>query len=65
MRWSGPDCRYAAPAAVARLVLEQAATQHVEDLPPTRTLVTRYEFHVGRCRVCGRRVWVPESRSLC
>jgi transposase len=44
------------PGCGGELVLERVATQHVEDLPPTRTLATRYELHVGRCRSCGRRV---------
>jgi transposase len=32
------------------------AVQHVEDLPATRPLVTRYQIQIGRCRWCGRRV---------
>jgi transposase len=44
------------PGCGGELVLERVATQHVEDLPPTRTLATRYQLHVGRCRSCGRRV---------
>jgi transposase len=38
------------------LVLERVATQHVEDLPPARSLVTCFQVQVGRCRGCGRRV---------
>jgi transposase len=48
-----PGC---CPGCGGELMLERVATQHVEDLPPTRTLVTRYQLHVGRCRSCGRRV---------
>jgi transposase len=48
-----PGC---CPGCGGELMLERVATQHVEDLPPTRTLVTRYQLHVGRCRWCGRRV---------
>jgi transposase len=46
-------------------VLERVATQHVEDLPPTRPLAIRYLVQVGRCRVCGRRVQPrhPEQTS--
>jgi hypothetical protein len=35
---------------------------YVEDLPPTRPLVTRYQLQVGRCRGCGRRVQPRPSR---
>jgi transposase len=44
------------PGCGGELALERVATQHVEELPPTRPLVLRYEIQVGRCRVCGRRV---------
>jgi transposase len=44
------------PGCGGELMLERVATQHVEDLPPTRTLTTRYQLHVGRCRSCRRRV---------
>src|SRR6266508_1509826 len=44
------------PGCGGELMLERVATQHVEDLPLTRTLTTRYQLHVGRCRSCGRRV---------
>jgi transposase len=44
------------PACGGELVLERVATQHVEDLPPARPLVTRFEVQVGRCRACGGRV---------
>jgi transposase len=44
------------PGCGGELALERVATQHVEDLPPTRPLVTRYQIQVGRCRACGRRV---------
>jgi len=44
------------PGCGGELALERVATQHVEELPPTRPLVTRFEVQVGRCRVCGRRV---------
>ena len=44
------------PGCGGELALERVATQHVEDLPPTRPLVVRYEVQIGRCRSCGRRV---------
>ena len=44
------------PGCGGELVLERVATQHVEDLPAARPLVTCYQVQVGRCRVCGRRV---------
>ena len=44
------------PGCGGELALERVATQHVEELPPTLPLVTRFEVQVGRCRVCGRRV---------
>ena len=44
------------PGCGGELMLERVATQHVEELPPTRPLVIRFEVQVGRCRVCGRRV---------
>ena len=44
------------PGCGGELVLERVATQHVEELPPTRPLVTCYQIQVGRCRLCGRRV---------
>jgi len=44
------------PGCGGELALERVATQHVEELPPTRPLVTRFEVQVGRCWVCGRRV---------
>jgi transposase len=53
------------PGCGGELVLERVATQHVEDLPPTRPLAIRYLVQVGRCRVCGRRVQPrhPEQTS--
>jgi transposase len=44
------------PGCGGELVLERVATQHVEELPPTRPLVTCYQIQVGCCRSCGRRV---------
>jgi hypothetical protein len=44
------------PGCRGELVLERVATQHVEDLPAARPLVTCYQVQVGRCRACGRRV---------
>jgi transposase len=44
------------PGCGGELALERVAIQHVEELPPTRPLVTRFEVQVGRCRSCGRRV---------
>jgi transposase len=44
------------PGCGGELALERVATQHVEELPPTRPLTTRYQLHVGRCHSCGRRV---------
>lgn len=44
------------PGCGGGLALERVAAQHVEELPLTRPLVTRFEVQVGRCRVCGRRV---------
>jgi transposase len=53
------------PGCGGELVLERVATQHVEDLPPTRPLAIRYLVQVGRCGVCGRRVQPrhPEQTS--
>jgi transposase len=44
------------PGCGGELCLERVAVQHVEDLPATRPLVTRFEVQIGRCRSCGRRV---------
>jgi transposase len=44
------------PGCGGELALERVAVQHVEDLPATRPLVTRYQIQIGRCRSCGRRV---------
>jgi transposase len=44
------------PGCGGALAVERVAAQHVEDLPPARPLVTRFEVQVGRCRACGRRV---------
>jgi transposase len=53
------------PGCGGELVLERVATQHVEDLPPTRPMAIRYLVQVGRCRVCGRRAQPrhPEQTS--
>jgi transposase len=47
------------------LVVERVAVQHVEDLPASRPLTTRFQIQVGRCRRCGRRVQPrhPEQTS--
>jgi Transposase IS66 family/zinc-finger binding domain of transposase IS66 len=44
------------PGCGGELALERVATQHVEELPPARPLVTRFQVQVGRCHACGRRV---------
>lgn len=41
------------PGCGGALALERVATQHVEDLPAARPLVTRFEVQVGRCRAGG------------
>jgi hypothetical protein len=48
-----PGC---CPGCGGELTLERVAIQHVEELPPARPLVTRFEVQVGRCCACGRRV---------
>ena len=35
---------------------ERRATQYHEELPVQRPLVRRFDIHIGRCTVCGRRV---------
>jgi transposase len=44
------------PCCGGELVMERVAVQYVEDLPPPRPLVTRFEVQIGRCRSCGRRI---------
>ena len=44
------------PGCGGELAFEGVAVQHVEDLPATQPLVTRYQIQIGRCRSCGRRV---------
>jgi transposase len=53
------------PGCGGELALERVATQYVEELPAPRPLRVCYEVHIGRCRLCGRRVQPrhPEQTS--
>lgn len=57
-----PGC---CPGCGGELVTERIAVQHVEELPEPRPLRIRYDIHIGRCRLCGRRVQPrhPEQTS--
>jgi transposase len=55
----------ACPHCGGELQPTRIARQYQEDLPPARTVITRYDVELGRCRWCRRRIQPrhPEQTS--
>lgn len=44
------------PGCGGHIAVEDTVSQHVADIPPVITFVTRYDIQIGRCADCRRRV---------